>query len=157
MIQLSEWIGIALALTLLLLSTVYLIYFRISRKLFPQVADFSNEIKSGEGATISKIEGSGIIKMIELKTDGNCIITITVDNIIHTLLTVGPAPPSKIKIALNEYEFAIREQLNEKFTDNFTIYIQNQGTKLLSNNGKLSYEIKKGLKQTLKALISEIK
>jgi len=155
MVELSEWIAITIALAALLFSICYLIYFKVTKKLFPETAKFCDEIKSGKSGTVYKFEGTGIIKMIELETDEKCIITVTADGIIHTLLTLGHAPkPSTIN--LNDYKFAIREQLNEKFFNNFTIHVQNQGSHVLNIDGKINFEIKKGLKESIKAIFSEI-
>ena len=90
--QLEQLIIIILALILIVIPITYLLYLKVSRKLFPQTAEFSGEIKPGEGATVVKITGSGMIKEIELKTNENSIIAITVDGINHTLLTVGYEP-----------------------------------------------------------------
>jgi hypothetical protein len=157
MFQLEEWIVIILALILLVLPIVYLVYFKVSRKLFPQLADFSSEIKPGEGMTVCKITGSGIIKSIELKTNENSIIAITVDGINHTLLTVGRELGSNITSKQNENVLDIREQLDEKFSDNCTIHIQNRGTGILLTNGNISFEIKKGLKTSIRTVFSELK
>ena len=157
MLQLEGWIVFALALALLVFPIGYLLYFKVSRKLFPQITDFSYEIKPGEGTTVGKVTGSGIIKMIELKTNQNCIIAITVDGVNHTLLTVGPELESNVTYKTNENVLDIREQLGEKFSDNCSIHIQNRSTGILQTNGNISFEIKKELKSTIKAVFSELK
>jgi hypothetical protein len=157
MLQLEDWIIIIVALALIVLPIAYLIYFKVSRKLFPQSADFSSEIKPGEGTTVCKITGAGIIKTIELKTNENSIIAITVDCINHTLLTVGHESKSNVTPKQNENVLDIKEQLDEKFSDNCSIHIQNRGTGVLQTSGNISFEIKKGLKTSIRTVFSELK
>jgi hypothetical protein len=156
MVQLEEWIAISAALTLLLLSIAYLLYFKVTRKLFPQVTSFSSEIKPGEGVNVCKIEGSGIIKTVEIETYEKCIIAITIDGVILSLLTIGHVT-EKTSNHVDACTFAIREQLNEKFTNNFTIHVQDQSIRVMQIKGKVHAEIKKGLRESLKATFSEIK
>ena len=95
--------------------------------------------------------------MVELHTNENCIITITIDGTNHTLLTVGPELGSEAPSKLNEDVLAVREQLDEKFIDNFTIHIQNRGAGILHTKGKMYYEIKKDLKKTVKTVFTELR
>jgi hypothetical protein len=157
MLQIEEWVAIAAIATILILAITYLIYFKVSRKLFPQTTDFDSEIKPGQGETVSKIQGAGIVKMVELDTNENCIITITIDGTNHTLLTVGPELGTKAPSKLNEDVLAVREQLDEKFIDNFTIHIQNRGAGILHTKGKIHFEVKKDLKTTIKTVFTELK
>lgn len=157
MLQIEEWVAIAAIATILILTILYLVYFKVTRKLFPQMTDFDNEIRPGEGATVSNITGSGIVKMVELNTNENCIITITIDGTNHTLLTVGPELGSKAPSKLNEDVLAVREQLDEKFVDNFSIHIQNRGAGILHTKGKIHFEVKKDLKTTIKTVFTELK
>ena len=157
MLQIDEWAAVAAIAALFIVALGYFIYFKVSRKLFPQMQDFDNEIESGQGATVSNITGSGIVKMVELHTNENCIITITIDGTNHTLLTVGPELGSEAPSKLNEDVLAVREQLDEKFIDNFTIHIQNRGAGILHTKGKMYYEIKKDLKKTVKTVFTELR
>ena len=157
MLPLEEWIVIIVALALIMFPIAYLIYFKVSRKLFPQSTNFSSEIKPGEGTTVCKITGSGIIKAVELKTNENCIIALTIDGINHTLLTVGPESSSLVSPKQNENTLNVREQLDEKFSDNCTIHIQNRGIGVLLTSGNVNFEIKKGLKTSIKTVFSELK
>lgn len=155
MIQIEEWIAIG-AVVLILLSIAYLFYFKVSKKLFPQKNNFKTEIKAGEGTTVCEITGSGIIKMVELKTNENCIIDITIDGISRTLLTIGPEPGLNNPFKPNEDVLAFREQLSQTFVRNCTIHVQNRGTGILHSSGAIDFEVKKGLKASLKAVLSKL-
>jgi len=157
MLQIEEWVLITAIAALLAAAAAYLVYFKVSRKLFPQTTNFDNEIKPGQDETVSKIQDAGIVKMVELDTNENCIITITIDGTNHTLLTVGPELGTRAPSKLNEDVLAVREQLDEKFIDNFTIHIQNRGAGVLHTKGKIHYEIKKDLKTTFKTVFTELR
>ena len=62
MLQIDEWAAVAAIAALFIVALGYFIYFKVSRKLFPQMQDFDNEIESGQGATVSNITGSGIVQ-----------------------------------------------------------------------------------------------
>jgi phosphotransferase system HPr-like phosphotransfer protein len=157
MLQIEEWVIVAAIVALLTIAVAYLVYFKVSRKLFPQTKDFDSEIKPGQGETVSSIQGKGIIKMVELNTNENCIITITIDGTNHTLLTVGPELRVQEPLKLNEDVLAVREQLDEKFIDNFVIHIQNRGAGILHTKGKIHYEIKKDLATAVKTVFTELR
>jgi hypothetical protein len=157
MLLIEEWEIITVIAVLVVIAAVYLVYFKVSRKLFPQTKDFDDEIKPGQGATISSIQGTGIIKMVELNTNENCIITMTIDGTNHTLLTVGPELGLKSPSRLNEDVLAVREQLDEKFTQTFTIHIQNRGAGVLHTKGQIHFEIKNDLKTTFKTVLTELR
>jgi len=156
MIQIEEWITVA-AVILIVFAISYLIYFKITKKLFPQNTNFKTEIKPGEGATVCEIEGSGILKIIELKTNENCIIDISIDGVSHTLLAVGQEPGLYDPCKHNEDILTVREQLDETFVGNSAIHIQNRGAGILHSSGAVSFEVKKGLKESLRAIFSELK
>jgi hypothetical protein len=157
MLLIEEWVLITAISALLATAGAYLVYFKVSRKLFPQTEDFDSEIKPGQGETVSKIQGVGIVKMVELDTNENCIITMTIDGTNHTLLTVGPELGTKAPSKLNEDVLSVREQLDEKFIDNFTIHIQNRGAGILRTKGKIHYETKKDLKTAFKTIFTELR
>jgi len=159
MIQISDWMLIAGIIVIFLLSIVYFVYFIIKSKLFPKVVAFQNEIKPNEAITISAIEGSGIIKKLEIKTNENdkSLISITVDQ--SSLITFSVSKkinnPSGNFDALEE-SLSLEINLNKKFARNFTLFFHNNSDKLSHTNGKIYYEIRKPLKTTLRTLLSEL-
>ncbi len=51
----------------------------------------------------------------------------------------------------------VREQLDETLVGNSAIHIQNRGAGILHSSGAVSFEVKKGLKESLRAIFSELK
>jgi hypothetical protein len=154
MIQIEDWMIIAGLLFAFILIIAYLFYFKVSRKLFPEVAKFHKEIEPDKGAVVCEIKGSGIVKTVELETSRNCLIDITIDGTSHTLLNIGRDSEQQYKPSQDF--LTVKEQLNQRFTDNFAIHILNQSTQILEYNGLANYEIQKQLTVTIKAVFSEL-
>ena len=159
MIQIEDWMVIAGILIIFILAIIYLISIIITSKLFPKELEFQKEIKPNEATTISKIEGAGIIKKIEMKTIENekSDITITVDQTSFITLglnkkTISPGGNSNTLEEIQSFEI----NLNKNFEKNVTIFFQNNSDKSSQSSGKIYYEIKKPLKSTLKTLFSEV-
>jgi hypothetical protein len=151
MIQIEDWMILAGLLTLFISIFVYSLYFKISKKLFPENLRFEKEINPHIGSIICEIKGAGIVKTIELQTSNNCIIAVTIDGTSHTLLNVRPNHEDK-----NSDFLTVKEGLNQKFENNFAIHIQNQSNKKMEYAGSASYEIKKKLSITLKTVFTEL-
>jgi hypothetical protein len=155
MLQIADWLISISVIVLLLSLTVYLFYFKFSRKLFPECKNFSNVIEPKNNLTVVEGKGSGILKTIEFNTNETCIVDITIDGASHSLLAVGPDSELNGHIALNSPALAVREQLDEKFHRNWTIHIQNRGLGKLNTVGVVHFETRKGLRDTIKAIFSE--
>jgi hypothetical protein len=153
MIQIEDWMIIVGLLFAFILFIAYLLYFRVSRKLFPETIKFEKQIDPYKGSIVCEIKGAGIVKTIELKTNRNCILDITIDGTNHTLLNIGSQADDHNKSSFDY--LTIKEQLNQKFTSNFSIHIQNQSNQILECNGLTSYELKKKLGVTLKTVFTE--
>jgi hypothetical protein len=159
MIQIDDWMVITGLIAIFLASIVYLAYFIITKKLFPKVVEFQKIINPNEGITISSIEGSGIIKKIEMKSTQNdkTSIIMIVDKI--SFITFSS---SKKTISqggnLNALEEILNVEINleKKFERNFSIFFQNNSDKLSHSNGKIYYEIRKPFKITLRTILSEL-
>jgi hypothetical protein len=159
MIQIDDWMVIVGILAIFLLSIVYLAIFIITRKLFSEAIEFQNEIKPNENIIISKIEGSGIIKKIEMKTTENdkLMVDIIIDQTSYVIFNFNKKTNSNGgNLAETEEFLSFEINLNKKFTNNFTIFFHNRNDKLAHSTGNIYYEIKKPLKTTLKAIISEL-
>ena len=159
MIQVDDWTLITGLLAVFLLLIIYLIYVRITRKLFPKTLEFQKEIKPNEAITISTIEGSGIIKKIEIKTTENekSLIDITVDQTSFIIFGLGKKTGNQSgDLDVSEENLSFEINLNKKFERNFTLFFQNNSDKLAHLNGNVGYEIKKPLKITLRTLLSEL-
>jgi hypothetical protein len=152
MIQIEDWVILAGLLTLLILFFTYLLYFKVSKKLFPENLKFEKEISPQIGSIICEIKGSGIVKAIELQTTNNCLIAVTIDSTNHTLLNIEP----ENKDINSGLLLTIKENLDQKFEYNCAIHILNQSDKDLKCIGNASYEIKKKFSVTLKTVFTEL-
>jgi preprotein translocase subunit YajC len=159
MIQIDDWMLIAGLLAVFLVFIIYFVYVRITRKLFPETLEYQKEIKPNEAVTISTIEGSGIIKKIEIKTTENekSWIDITVDQTSFITFGLGKKPGSQSGgLDVSEESLSFEINLYKKFERNFTLFFHNNSDKLAHLNGNVDYEIKKPLKITLITLLSEL-
>jgi hypothetical protein len=159
MIQIDDWMIIAGLIAIFLVSAAYLAYFIVSKKLFPEVLEFQKEIKPNEAISVSTIEGSGIIKKIEMKTTekDKSLIDLIVDQTSSVIFNFDK------KISghdgnLVELEdiLSFEINLNKTFHNNFSITFHNRSDKMAHSNGKIYYEIKKPLGTTLKTILSEL-
>ena len=159
MIQIDDWTVITGLLIIFTLFVVYLVSIIITRKLFPKVLEFQKEIKPNEALTISAIEGSGIIKKIEMNTAANdkSVITLTVDetSFITFALSKKTRSPAQ-NLDTSQESLSAEINLNKHFENNVTMFFHNNSDKMALSNGKIYYEIKKPLKITLKTLFSEL-
>jgi hypothetical protein len=154
MIQIEDWMILAGLLFVFIIIITYITYFIISKKMFPESANIQGEIDADKATVICEIKGSGIVKMVELQTSQNCLVDITVDGTSHTMLNIGRETEGQKKP--HQDILKVKEQLNQRFTDNFSIHILNQSSQLLEYKGLLNYEIKKPLTVTLKAAFNEL-
>ena len=156
MIQVEVWAA-ATVIIIALLSVVYFFYFKISTKFFPQSIDFASKLSPKEGKPIIDIKGSGILKIVEISTNENCIIAITVDGVNKTLFAINSdGSTNRFELKKETSELSIREQLNQKFSKNCAIHIQNQALQSLDYKGNVRFEAKKGLGTTIRAVLSEM-
>lgn len=159
MIQIDDWMLLAALLAIFLFFIVYLVYFIITRKLFPKVFELQKEIKPNEAITLSSIEGSGIIKKIEMKITENAKswINITVDQTSFLILGTSKKTSSQAgNLEASEEILSFEINLDKKFDKNFTLFFHNQSDKPAHLNGNVNYEIKKPLIITLRTILSEL-
>jgi hypothetical protein len=156
MIQIPEWTLLAGLGILFLLSIAYLFHFVVSKKLFPTTKYLNEEISPNHGATIYEMKGSGIVKTIKLEINENCIIDIIIDQNNHTLLQIRTELEEKNFEKLAKKSLTVEENINHKFKRNFAIHIQNQADKTMQYSGFASYEIKKNLRNSVEAVLSEL-
>ena len=160
MIQIDNWMILASAFSFFVICIIYLIYFIISRKLFPETLEFNREINPKESITISKIDGSGIVKKIKLKTTerSGLLMDIIADQTSFINFSIDKNGRLEDKNSeLQKETLSVEINLNQKFESNFTIFIQNETDNLSSLNGNVNYEIRKSLKTTLRAILSDLK
>ena len=155
MIQIEDLVVIAAILAFFLLCVFYLIYFIISKKLFPKVTEFQKEINPNKHMDVLKIKGSGIVKKIEMQVSesNNSLIVMVVDgtayntfNMVREANNLGKISFSKRKDRLLKLEV----NLDKKFHRDFSLFIDNKGDGPLSSAGKIQYEIKEPLSVTLR-------
>jgi hypothetical protein len=155
MIQTLDWVIVSGILFLFSLSGVYLIYVLVRSKLFPQTLDFHKEINPNENATISSIEGSGIVKKIKISIAANnqSLVTLITDRTRCMDICLDEKKPCD-DILNKDIGFEIN--LDKKFGDDFAIFFQNQGGNSIQLDGNIYFEIRKSLSFTLRTLFSEL-
>jgi hypothetical protein len=159
MIQIDDWMIITGILAIFFLSVIFIIYIIITRKLFPNVLEFQKKTESNQTTTISTIEGSGIIKKIEIKTSENnkALIDVIVDETSFAIFSFNKKTSGQDG-SFNSLEEILTVEINldKKFRRNFSIVFHNRSENVAHSNGNIHYEIKKPLKITLKTLFSEV-
>ncbi|MBE3116360.1 hypothetical protein IMZ68_04070 [Candidatus Bathyarchaeota archaeon] len=160
MIQIEDWVVIAGILAFFVLFISYLIYFRITRKLFPLVMEFQKEINPDKAITVLSIEGSGIIKKIAMQVteNDNSWINMIIDGATHSSFVIAREPNNLGKTSYNEPKdklLKLEAELDTKFHKDFMILIHNRSNESINSNGKVFYEIKRPLKIVLKTIYSE--
>ncbi len=160
MIQIDDWMVITGLLAIFLASALYLVYFIITKKLFAQVSEFQKVINPNEDMTVSSIEGSGIIKKVEMKTTQNdkASIILIVDKNRFVDLSYSKKTISQAgNLAALEETLDFEINLEKKFERDFSIFFHNSSDKPVHSKGKVYYEIRKPLKTTLGAILSELR
>lgn len=159
MIQIEDWMIVAALIVLLVLSLIYLLYFKISKKLFPKQLNFQKQIKPNEATTALSIDGSGIVKRINMQIteNDNSLVNLTIDQSSYIVLGLAEKTdePNK-RISQNGKLMTIELQVDKKFSKSFSIFIHNRSSLPLNTSGNINYELKAPLKPTLKAIIAEI-
>ncbi len=146
MIQIEDWTIITALLFVLIIIITYLLFRKVTIKLIPEISKFEQEINPDKGKIVLEIKGPGIVKTVELETNRNCLIDITIDGTSHTFLNTGLWAEQQHKSC--QEKLTVHEQLNQRFIDNFAIHILNQSSQILKYNGLANYEVKKQLTVT---------
>ncbi len=156
----TDWVFVAFISAFFCIGLGYLVYFKVTRKLFSQEMEFRKEINPNEATTILSIEASGIIKKIQMQIteNDNSQIDMIIDGTNYSTFAV-----TREKNELDKRDFTERKDklleletnLDAKFHKNFSLFVQNRNGNLINSTGKIFYEIKKPLKEVLKAIYSE--
>ena len=159
MIQIEDWVIIAILLAFFVAGALYLFYFIVTRKLFSQETEFHGEIEPNKPMTILSIEGVGIIKKIniEVTENDNSLIDMIIDGTSYSTFALSNSKNTNKEI-LNEQNqrlLILEVNLDARFHKYFSLFIHNRSDDSISSNGKIYYEIKKPLKNVLKAIYSE--
>ena len=123
---------------------------------------FENEISPNKSTTLLSIEGSGIVKKIQMQIteNENSWISMIIDGASYANFLITKGFNSFAKINPSDQEnnrIELEVNLDTKFHNNFSLVIHNRSNSgILDSNGKIFYEIKKPLKTTLKAIYTEI-
>jgi hypothetical protein len=146
MIQIEDWDILAVILVFLLACAFYLIYFLKTRKLFPQTITFNKQIQPKTAESIVKIDGKGIIKKVELQLpkNGNLLIDMIIDQTNYSILDFTTDSTEKTagqQKSTGTFKFEVN--LDRKFFNGFSIFIQNKSEELIDSSGRVFYEIKK--------------
>jgi len=162
MIQIPNWAIFGTILAIAVLISCYFFYFRISRKLFPQVSEFQETINPNEEATLSTVTGSGIIKRVEVQMSMSkgSVMVLIVDRTSHVTIASGKGKETTQEGSPPETSAEVqRLEINtyRPFSEEFSLFIANSDNKILILSGKISYEIKKSLKESVSALLGELR
>ena len=112
--------------------------------------EFQKEINPNKAITILKIEGSGIIKKIEMQVteNDNSLIVMIIDKTSYTTFGIIREPNNLGKASYNERKdrlLKLEVNLDRKFHKEFSLFIDNRSNGLLNSTGKIFYEIKRPL------------
>jgi phosphoribosylamine-glycine ligase len=153
MIEIADWVVIAFILAAFTIATGYLLYFIITRKLFPKEIEFNTTVNPNETLTVLSIKGQGIIKKIEAKIENNnALIDMIIDQTSYATFDVAKEtnhPENSLSLQ-DKLKFEV--QLDNHFHKEFSISINNRNNTTLNASGKISYEIKRPLGVTIKSL-----
>jgi hypothetical protein len=155
-----DWFFIAFILFFFFAGLSYLVYFRVTRKLFPQEMEFHKEINQNDATPVLSIEGTGIVKKIQLQIteNGNSQIDTIIDGTNYSTFAITKERNKMGKGNFNEQKDELIEletNLDAKFHKHFSLFVHNRNDNLINSTGKVFYEIKKPLKEVLKAIYSE--
>ncbi len=147
MIQIPDWAVIASILIFFVLCLVYLAYFVISKKLYPQVVEFQKEISPNNSTTILEIKGSGILKKIDIQTieNNNSLAVLAIDQTAYATLSIFRKGSNARKGGFEGQKdslFKFELNLDKKFSKDFSIFIENRTDVPINSSGKIFYEIK---------------
>lgn len=149
MIQIDDWTIITAILVIIIVFVISVVYKIKTSKLFPKTLDFHAEINPNEAKTISSIEGSGIIRKVEMNTTDNnqSLITLIVDK--TTFVVIDSDSKNTIqgdKSNLFYKNLNVEMNPDKKFDKNFAIFFHNRSKNVTYLKGYITYEIKKSIK-----------
>jgi hypothetical protein len=144
MIQIDDWVALAIILAFFALCICYLGYFVTSRKLHPKMAEFQKEVVPNTSLTLFTIDGPGIIKKIEMQNseNSNLSIVMVIDRMGHTTLSFSKEV-DKEKPNETNGKLKLEVNLDAKFRRDFSLFIDNRNGVPISSTGRIFYETKK--------------
>jgi hypothetical protein len=148
MIQIPDWVVIATILCFFFVCFCYLVYFIKSKKLFVKMIEFDKEIDPNNSLTILAINGSGIIKKMDIQTseNNNSSIVLTIDQTAYTTFSIVKDVNNSDKARVDEKKerlLKLEVNFDKKFQKGFSIFIDNRSDVTFNSAGKIIYEIKK--------------
>jgi hypothetical protein len=154
MIEIADWVVIAIILAAFALCIGYLLYFIITRKLFPKVTEFNKTVNPNETLTIFTIKGQGIIKKIEAKIteNQNSLIDMIIDQTSYATFDVAKEPNLAKTSPNGQDRLKFEVQLDTHFHKEFSLSINNRSSGMLKASGKINYEVKRPLGVTIRSL-----
>lgn len=152
MIEIADWVVIAFILAAFALAIGYLLFFIITRKLFPQTSEFNTTVNPSQTQTVLTIKGKGIIKKIQtqIQENNNCLIDMIIDQTSYATFDINKETSTASPDSQGKLTFEV--QLDSRFHKEFSISILNKSKTPLNATGKISYEVKKPLGVTIKSL-----
>ncbi len=157
MIEIADWVIIAIVGAAFASLIAYSIYFKISATRFPKVIEFNSKIDPNQTVTILAIEGKGIIKKIsaQITENSDSIIDLTLDQTSYFVVEV-PKGQGGIKSSPNDQDsLKFDVKLDACYYKGFSLSINNRSTGILNAIGKINYEIKKPPQATIRGLYKD--
>ncbi len=153
MIEIADWVVIAFILAAFALCIGYLLFFIITRKLFPKVLEFNKTVNPNETLTILTIKGQGIIKKVEAQiTENNSLIDMIIDQTSYATFDISKEPNRAETSSSRQEMLKFEVQLDTHFHKEFSLSINNKSSRMLNASGKINYEIKRPLGVTIRSL-----
>jgi hypothetical protein len=158
MVEIADWVIIAIPAIALAVCIIYATYFKISTARFPKTIEFNKQIQPEQTITILSVEGVGSIKKIVAQTSGsdNSLLDLTLDQTSYFILDLLKNQKND-NISVNQSGLKFNVKLDAWFYKGFSLSIYNRSNGNLTATGKIYYEIKKPAVETIKGLIKEFK
>ncbi len=159
MVEIADWVIIAIPAVVLTVCIIYATYFKISTTRFPKTIEFNQQIQPNQTVNVLSIEGIGSIKNIVAQTTGSndSLLDLTLDQTSYFVLDLLKDQNSIAIVPVNQSGLKFNVKLDAWFYKGFSLSIYNKSDGNLVASGKIYYEIKKSRMETAKGLIKDFK
>ncbi len=159
MVEIADWVIIAIPAVTLTVCIIYAAYFKISTARFPKTIEFNQQISPNQTVNILSIEGVGSINKIVAQTTGSndSLLDLTLDQTSYFVLDLLKDKNVAETIPVNQSGLKFNVKLDAWFYKGFSLSIYNKSNGNLNASGKIYYEVKKSRSETVKGLIRDFK
>ncbi len=159
MVEIADWVIIAIPALTLIVCISYAAYFKISTARFPKTIEFNQQISPNQTVNILSVEGVGSIKKIVAQTTGSndSLLDLTLDQTSYFVLDLLKDQNLAEPIPVIQSGLKFNVKLDAWFYKGFSLSIYNKSNGNLTASGKIYYEIKKSRNETVKELIRDFK